>query len=340
MKILIINGYDLQAEDWEKVIWGEKNRPGRCPMGLYTALQESVDRIVWNTGKTQKNGLSEAEYILQYAQDNLCRLADWFPAYFQSTDSVRLRDVLKEKSIIEKRSTNTLESIKILKDILEKEGITATSIIQVSSANHIARCLLDTQKIFQKEFSNSLLSISGVSAYTCYGDGTLDDINITETVDANPLARDILLGNATAMLNAERGMIWHRYNTMLVANSIVSVFLSATTEKIEPMFIFWASVGGLLLSACWFFITKEGWKYAKLYENCARNLWGLSPIMTNPFRLREDIEKSPRSEYPQSSIPRWHFMLYVALSVIFIFILYYISLIGYALYASGFRIIF
>src|SRR4029078_979901 len=72
-----------------------------------------------------------------------------------------------------------------------------------------------------------------------------------------------VFGAYVDLINAERAAMWARHNTLLVANSLIlSALAIAPTHK-------WADftllAAGLLISAAWLVITRQGWAAVQMH---------------------------------------------------------------------------
>jgi hypothetical protein len=84
------------------------------------------------------------------------------------------------------------------------------------------------------------------------------------------------------LINAERAAMWARHNTLLVANSLIlSALAIAPTHKWADLALL---VAGLLISAAWLVITKEGWSAVQQHAAIAGRFTGSCfDRMPNPF---------------------------------------------------------
>lgn len=84
------------------------------------------------------------------------------------------------------------------------------------------------------------------------------------------------------LINAERAAMWARHNTLLVANSLIlSALAIAPAHK-------WADLvlvnAGLIISAAWLLITKEGWRAIQSHVAIAGRFSGACfKTLPNPF---------------------------------------------------------
>lgn len=137
------------------------------------------------------------------------------------------------------------------------------------------------------------------------------------------LAHSTHLEGAIALVNYEKELIWHRYNTMLLVNSIIVGVLSSVLSSdvaIRPLIGIWLSLGGIFLSVLWFHLNKQGWRYFRIYEKCAADLWERSSVANeiNPFTL-EPIDISP--SLPGRHAPmQWASIRTIATLIVFVFI--------------------
>lgn len=89
---------------------------------------------------------------------------------------------------------------------------------------------------------------------------------------------------AITLMTYEGGLIWSKFNAMLVANSIVlGIIGMGLSSEFAPKWLPLAlSSCGLLLCLCWHFLMARSWDYYKYWILSARELEEqfLSPVMT------------------------------------------------------------
>jgi len=118
-----------------------------------------------------------------------------------------------------------------------------------------------------------------------------------------------------SLLNSERHVIWLRYQSMLVANSIV-VGLLARLDELKTMPVVLGSIFGLALCLAWLVSLWSGYNlFFKLHKEALRFEWSYDPS-ANPCATGESYRSSD-----------W--IRYSAIFVIFLFIAAYLVLIGY-----------
>lgn len=194
VKVVIVNGYNLDAPDWHYVMWGdtEKGQLGRVPMALYVAAREEADFILWNTGASKgqwgKEELFEGEMTYRLARTFVESLYHDFPNYFDTaTDAfVRtlLRDVTKHRSehVSKKTLGSAVHAVAILDELI---GEKPAHVISVSSANH-TRAGHHFQMVLQHGYrghgplKSRALRVSHVCAHTGYNGGGIEQVKILE----------------------------------------------------------------------------------------------------------------------------------------------------------------
>lgn len=140
MKGVLVHGFHLQAENWQKIAWGEPpDLLGKVPAGVLAALEEKAKIMVFGTGASEKDGKKEAEYTRDYLLEHFLELAE-----FSAFRRINLNLAKFRKKIIletEIRSQNTAQEIRFAGEIFKEYG--AEKIILVSSPAHVSRCLRD-----------------------------------------------------------------------------------------------------------------------------------------------------------------------------------------------------
>lgn len=158
MKIgILVHGRHLQAEGWEKLVWGvpEEGRLGSLPMMVLIALTvgiENIGAVVFGTGASEKGGLKEAEYTKRYLLKNMSELGQFdklaFHPRFQSRRDLVLLDGICREIIPETQSKNTAEEIANAAKIFKNIG--CGIIYQISCGSHIPRCTIERLKIAER----------------------------------------------------------------------------------------------------------------------------------------------------------------------------------------------
>ena len=82
------------------------------------------------------------------------------------------------------------------------------------------------------------------------------------------IAQTGLFNACISVVNSERSAVWQRYNTMLIANSIIIGFL-VKHELGQALYVVAGCAFGLLLCVLWWLITEDGWRFFNLYSDIA-----------------------------------------------------------------------
>lgn len=188
--VVLLNGYSLaehpglagiknqkgegvsgKSGDWEHVCLGTKEYPGRIPTVVQLARSLNATHLIWSTGATWKEEMSEARFCYQMAfgDRNSSPYLDEYEVENGWLESI---------SLFEERSTNTSGTMIEVKKVLEERFADERIMLHlVSSANHMPRVMRDAIKVFDK-MPNIILS--GVPAGTSYGGKTPSDVVIYE----------------------------------------------------------------------------------------------------------------------------------------------------------------
>lgn len=184
---ILVHGYNLDADEWESVVWGAPpGQIGRVPMGVYLALSEQADVLIFGSGASTKNGLLESEATALLMRERFDLLSKY--SLFQNgvPEMINSDFVLKQRKRIEsilrldKTSTNTKEEIEHAGRVFIDHAI--DRVILVSSPNHLPRCLREACTIFQGAGSLSQLrnGLYAVPSVTTYPGSTAADVTIFE----------------------------------------------------------------------------------------------------------------------------------------------------------------
>lgn len=142
---ILVHGRHLETREWERIVWGEPpHKLGSLPTLIATALEIGMDQvscIVFGTGASSKDGLTEAEYTKQFLLDNFDRVSE-FPSITEHPDfqdnQPKLR-ALFELIICENTSQNTYQEIEQASKIFTEHGV--TDVRQITCGSHAPRCI-------------------------------------------------------------------------------------------------------------------------------------------------------------------------------------------------------
>jgi hypothetical protein len=152
--------------DWDYVCLGDPTRArlGRISMTLRLAAILKAECIIWSTGATYLEGVSEAEVMMNTA--------------LSLGEQTGLSAPLKVISILEQKSKDTFGSMEAAAEILEARfGGQEIMLHLVSSANHVPR-LAREATITVGSQPNTFISV--VPAHTSYGGGLPCHVTIRE----------------------------------------------------------------------------------------------------------------------------------------------------------------
>lgn len=182
--------------DWEHVCWGDPAYKllGRIPKTLLRAFEtRSADTfIVWSTGASRLNGVSEARWMFDVAMARIDSIPDQFPDHFRegrwfpahATPGV-MRSWLRDISMFEESSTNTLSSMRMLSDMLDGPlSSDRVQVLLVSSRNHVSRLARDAERAIMHgprgTQALSHIELDYSAAHTCYGGKTIADTQVND----------------------------------------------------------------------------------------------------------------------------------------------------------------
>jgi hypothetical protein len=208
-KVVHCNGYSLAEDpniprnklqclptegthrDWEYVCWGDPDigAVGRIPMTLWLARNVDADLIIWSTGSSRIiDGDFEATVFLNRALQSFAKLQRDFPGRFGDdwwSSEGSYQQWIQTISITEITSQRTSDSlIEARKIVVEKFDSKPVTLYSVSSANHAPRILRDELIAF--EYGTGVrsprqgMTLCAVAAETCYGGGTIRDVQIDD----------------------------------------------------------------------------------------------------------------------------------------------------------------
>jgi len=135
------HGYDPNEKNWEEVVWGTPERPGRLVRAV-VELVSGADLLVLSTSGVCLKGTSsrEGEILKQFLFSNIAEIDNFrdhygFPSNL-TTESIR--EIVKERTIlIETNATNTYGELVAVGDFLSSIRRGVRSVILVSSPDHL-----------------------------------------------------------------------------------------------------------------------------------------------------------------------------------------------------------
>ena len=184
---VLVHGYNLNAEGWESVAWGEPpDRTGRVPMGVFVALCEQAEVMVFGSGASRKDRLLESEATARLLWDRFDELAafsifeNYLPELARPDSSGRYKEQIESVLRLDTTSRNTREEIAHAGQVFFDQGV--ERVILVSSPTHLPRCLRDACTIFEenKELSRLRHGLYAVPSITGYAGYSAADVAIFE----------------------------------------------------------------------------------------------------------------------------------------------------------------
>ncbi len=184
---ILVHGYNLNAGQWESVVWGEPwDRAGRVPMGVFVALCEQADVMVFGSGASRKDGLLESEATVQLLWERFDELAGFsvFGNYLYELkhppSAGRFRKRIESILRLDTDSRNTRDEIAHAGEVFV--DLEVERVILVSSPTHLPRCLRDACTIYGENGKMSHLrqELYATPSVTGYPGYSADDVAIFE----------------------------------------------------------------------------------------------------------------------------------------------------------------
>lgn len=156
---VLIHSFHLQAQDWEKIMWGEPpTLMGRLPKGIKVALEEEAEILFLGCGMySGTNGEMESEFNQQYLLDNFYKLSEF--AEFQGIDLKKAKERIEQILALDKFSLSTAQEATFVGKSFEDAGI--EKVVIVSSRTHAPRCLNEALKFYSRP--NGKIAVHNVS---------------------------------------------------------------------------------------------------------------------------------------------------------------------------------
>jgi hypothetical protein len=114
--------------------------------------------------------------------------------------------------------------------------------------------------------------------------GPLPNEHYSDTAIAN------LFNAHVNSLNAEKQIIWHRFQAMLLGNSIIISF--ATKEAAEPIITLCTGIFGIFLCALWLWLNSIGWDLASKRSDAIRSFEWKGYENPQSLQLHKDVTAS------------------------------------------------
>ena len=184
---VLVHGYNLHAGQWEDVAWGAPpERTGRVPMGVFIALCEQADVLVFGSGASERNGLLESEATARLLWERFDELAGF--AVFKGRETEwtrppaagRFKQRIESMLHLDRESKNTRDEIAYAGRVFVDMDV--ERVILVSSPTHLPRCLRDACAIYGADegMSGLLRELYAAPSVTGYPGYTADDVAIFE----------------------------------------------------------------------------------------------------------------------------------------------------------------
>lgn len=156
MKVgILCHGRHTGTKDWEGVVWGREGKMGQIPTALavmrdHERMGNEVVAFVFGTGASERDGVPEAQVMVDYMMDHFPRLPSEFPTFADINPAglVAWRRVISEIVIVETTSKNTTEEVIAAMRIFEALGV--DMVVDVTCRTHAARCRRDVDTVMEQ----------------------------------------------------------------------------------------------------------------------------------------------------------------------------------------------
>ena len=184
---VLVHGYNLNAEGWESVAWGAPpDRAGRVPMGVFVALCEQAEVMIFGSGASTKDRLLESEATARLLWERFDELADFaifenhLPEMSHQNAAGRYRERIESVLRLDTASQNTRDEIAHAGQVFVDQDV--ERVLLVSSPTHLPRCLRDACTIFEENGKLSRLrhGLYAVPSITGYAGHSPADVAIFE----------------------------------------------------------------------------------------------------------------------------------------------------------------
>ncbi|MEK7538931.1 MAG: hypothetical protein AAB552_03760 [Patescibacteria group bacterium] len=186
---VLIHGLHLGADDWDNIVLGQNQygKVGRILRGLKVAYEEDAKYIFWGTGASERDGVKEGQYILDYA---LCHLSEI--AAHLSVSYAEAEGLIVYRSVVHTTAQNTRQEIRAVMEFLKP--LDTRCLFIVSSPTHGGRCFTEAEVLRLGEFADCGFQVFTVGSDVSYANSGPQDVVIVEPphrgdrVQTNPLS--------------------------------------------------------------------------------------------------------------------------------------------------------
>jgi hypothetical protein len=132
MTAVHILGCHLEAIGWEYMVWGTPTELGRATAGVSFAYKAKAKMLSWGTGASQKGGIKESRFTLDYTLARASQLGTML-----GPDVDQMRHWIQSVSVLDEESQNTGQEMKLLCERVIERGISQVTL--VTSPFHMPR---------------------------------------------------------------------------------------------------------------------------------------------------------------------------------------------------------
>lgn len=184
---ILVHGCNLHTYQWKNIVWGKPPHDlGRVPKGVFLALTEGAEAMVFGTGASEKDGLLEADATAKIMWERFDELQAFeiFQTHFPEMSDPAFREACRRRIgsilIIENTAQNTIDEVKKAGHLFKSRHI--EQIILVSSPTHLPRCLRDACVAFDNdaELADFRYALSASPSITSYMGKSAEDVAIFE----------------------------------------------------------------------------------------------------------------------------------------------------------------
>lgn len=174
---VIVHGFHLHADDWERIVWGDPRHGvyGRASAGLREALRFDAAFVIFGTGASFKDGMSEAEHVRAIARRRIHEMPE-----FARMGKAAAESWLDAHALLETTAVNTRTEIEADARIALAQG--CDTLVLVSSPVHIMRAHKTALALFSHhdELKPFLHNLFAVASDVNYAHTKVDDVVIIE----------------------------------------------------------------------------------------------------------------------------------------------------------------
>ena len=194
---VLVHGYNLNASLWESVTWGSsKDQMGRIPMGIFVALSEKAEALIFGSGASEREGIKLKN----------------------SNSALKYKNQIESILHLDRISSNTIEELENAGRFFLKQNI--DRIVVISSPTHLPRCIRDACRVFEENkdlsyFRNQIYAVPSMTGFPGYAASDVTIFEPPHRPDRSPLNISSVVSRIHKIPDSARGTFIQRLEKLL-----------------------------------------------------------------------------------------------------------------------------